>query len=402
MPKKFKFLLKLNFIFGILILKTNAEGGRKLGDECIPGKCSAPNSNCKWNGNIFKCVCKDKFIAINQTHCGHPISNIEENKCRICLEKDSLCLDFDNDGITDECWCPKDENCGKKLQYKHPIKSFNKNIDISISLYDALNNKPIQDGGSVFVGDQLLIDIKSPKKELGLDMAVENCSLTAITNNEDTFVENVNLIYRGCPVLNEITPVSLNFRQLSDLHLQSNLMEVFKLKSSNSILFTCWVRICLNKCEMPGCTDNKPNNIAKTKIKLLANESEFVFKEAAIQIQVDDPFGINRKNTQLLQNPSQLPHVIELQLKSKPFSGIIKATIVSAIAIVFAMIVSIISIKAYNSFSKNYMHRSMDRTENTESMCQTTESCKYEMNSRNYGDSYFQDRTDHGHDAGRW
>lgn len=44
--------------------------GRKLGDECIPGTCSSSNSNCKWQGASFKCVCKEKYIQINQTHCG--------------------------------------------------------------------------------------------------------------------------------------------------------------------------------------------------------------------------------------------------------------------------------------------------------------------------------------------
>lgn len=74
--------------------------------------CSALNSNCKWNGSFFKCVCKEKYLAVNATHCGQPMSNIEEQKCRECLERDSLCLDFDNDRLTDECWCPKNETCG--------------------------------------------------------------------------------------------------------------------------------------------------------------------------------------------------------------------------------------------------------------------------------------------------
>lgn len=75
--------------------------------------CSAVNSNCKWNGNLFKCVCKEKYLFVNQTHCGRPLSNIDEVKCRDCLEMDSLCLDFDNDGLTDECWCPRNETCHK-------------------------------------------------------------------------------------------------------------------------------------------------------------------------------------------------------------------------------------------------------------------------------------------------
>jgi hypothetical protein len=44
--------------------------GRQLGDECIPGYCNSINSNCKWNGTLFKCVCKEKYLLVNQTHCG--------------------------------------------------------------------------------------------------------------------------------------------------------------------------------------------------------------------------------------------------------------------------------------------------------------------------------------------
>ena len=53
------------------ILKLWGQLGRNLGDECIPGTCSSSNSNCKWQGSSFKCVCKEKYLQINQTHCGN-------------------------------------------------------------------------------------------------------------------------------------------------------------------------------------------------------------------------------------------------------------------------------------------------------------------------------------------
>ena len=199
--------------------------------------------------------------------------------------------------------------------------------------------------------------------------------------------------------------MSLNFRSLTDLHIQSNLIEVFKLKSSQSILLKCWVKICLNKCEAPICGEDAKliNSTIKPKvaIKLMANETDFVYKDVGVQYVVDDPYGGHRANTQYLKNSFQLPHVIELQFKSRPFSGIIKATIISAIAIVFAMIVSIISILVYRSLLRSEMF-SMDRTDNTESMCQTSDICKYDMNSRNYGSSYFHNQTEPTNEDGRW
>lgn len=126
--------------------------------------CSALNSNCKWNGSFFKCVCKEKFLAVNTTHCGHAMSNIEEQKCRDCLERDSLCLDFDNDGLTDECWCPKNETCGKTKDSSKQNTKSSKNIELSMALMDTGNNRIIQDGSSVMVGDQVLIDIRATRK----------------------------------------------------------------------------------------------------------------------------------------------------------------------------------------------------------------------------------------------
>ena len=96
-------------IFFILIQlsgKIFCQMGRNLGDECIPGMCNSINSNCKWNGTLFKCVCREKYLLINQTHCGKPLATIEETKCQECMLKESLCVDFDNDGLTDECWFP--------------------------------------------------------------------------------------------------------------------------------------------------------------------------------------------------------------------------------------------------------------------------------------------------------
>lgn len=101
-----------NFSSANLNLLYIAQIGKKLNDECIPGTCEVLNSNCKWQGSSFRCVCKEKFMVINETHCGKPASNYEEPRCKQCLEKDSLCMDYDNDGKTDDCWCPKNETCG--------------------------------------------------------------------------------------------------------------------------------------------------------------------------------------------------------------------------------------------------------------------------------------------------
>ncbi len=90
-----------------------AQGGKFIGDMCIPGMCLVMNANCKWNGQIFKCVCKDNYLPVNQTHCGYSLAISEDNQCKNCLETESVCLDYNNDKRMDECWCPKLGGCRK-------------------------------------------------------------------------------------------------------------------------------------------------------------------------------------------------------------------------------------------------------------------------------------------------
>jgi hypothetical protein len=84
-----------------------------LGESCIPGLCIPQNSNCKWNGSSFICICFDKYINVNNSQCGIEILDSQQSKCRECLNESLKCIDFNNDGITDECFCPSNEKCEK-------------------------------------------------------------------------------------------------------------------------------------------------------------------------------------------------------------------------------------------------------------------------------------------------
>lgn len=114
---------------------------------------------------------------------GRTVVNVDEARCKECLEKDSLCMDYDNDEKTDECWCPKNETCGQISQSKYinllifsSIFEINKkylnrkamkvlkNVEVAMILLDVANNRPILDGSSVFSGDQVLIDVKATVK----------------------------------------------------------------------------------------------------------------------------------------------------------------------------------------------------------------------------------------------
>lgn len=36
----------------------------------------------------------------------------DDPSCKVCLENDSLCIDFNNDKLMDQCWCPN--GCSKQ------------------------------------------------------------------------------------------------------------------------------------------------------------------------------------------------------------------------------------------------------------------------------------------------
>lgn len=83
-------------------------------------------------------------------------------------------------------------------------------------------------------------------------------------------------------------------------------MEVFRLKSSQSIFFRCWTKICLNKCGRMACENNLPNS----RIRLLKNESDFGFKKTQIHLKIDNPFGLHIDSQHVKEISQQLPQLI--------------------------------------------------------------------------------------------
>lgn len=94
----------------------------------------------------------------------------------------------------------------------------------------------------------------------------------------------------------------MNFHSLNDLHLESNVFEVFKLKSSSSVLINCWVQICSKKCA--------PRTCPETNSKIDNSNENFILKEVSLKVVVDDPYGIQQSGTSQTKNNGLLPNVI--------------------------------------------------------------------------------------------
>ena len=54
-----------------------------------------------------------------------------------------------------------------------------KNADLAMILLDVTNNRPILDGTTVFLGDQVLIDIKAPVKGEGIQIKARQTGLNS-------------------------------------------------------------------------------------------------------------------------------------------------------------------------------------------------------------------------------
>ena len=79
----------------------------------------------------------------------------------------------------------------------------------------------------------------------------------------------------------------------------------------------------------------------------------------------------------------------ELEIKTRGFSGIVKTVLITAIAFVFAIVVSVGSILVYRSCTRDQLIH-QGPIETPISICQPSEDCKYDMNARNLEESFFQ------------
>ena len=120
--------------------------------------------------------------------------------------------------------------------------------------------------------------------------------------------------------------------------MESNVFEIFKLRSSSLILINCWVQICAqkNKCLHRVCSPEAttPKNINLSNMGRQANlfgrsafdfltsdneesesedenKSEFYsFQDAGVRINIEDPYGMQHASGRSLRNENFLPNVI--------------------------------------------------------------------------------------------
>ena len=186
---------------------------------------------------------------------------------------------------------------------------------------------------------------------------------------------------------------------MSDVHLESNLFEVFKLRTSSVLSLNCWLQVCAikSKCIQRICPEivqnsaqnghNVFNVFNQSPDEMNHDDSEFrEYKNAAVHFLVDESdTGFEMKSTYLNQKLSAgQTYFID---QSKSFDSLAKPIIVSIVIIIFTFFVSVSSIIIYRICVKERIFaKALRNTETLESECYASDkSCKYEINGRGGG-----------------
>jgi hypothetical protein len=128
---------------------------------------------------------------------------------------------------------------------------------------------------------------------------------------------------KRCQAHNEI---NLNFRSISDSHVESNLFEIFKFKDSSIISINCWLKICESNsdCLQHLCAETaslsflKATDIFGNKKSIVTrnvekeatlNKEVSIFKQTNIRVIVEDPYGLAQK-TDKNKNQPFLPNSV--------------------------------------------------------------------------------------------
>ncbi|CAF1086434.1 unnamed protein product [Didymodactylos carnosus] len=260
---------------------------RKLGEFCIPGTCASINTNCKRVGGTFRCVCRDQFISVNKTHCLKVINVTSDSSCSNCINGNGVCLDENNDDRMDGCYCPADNAlCNSKTT---SIKSFIIPVtpglrkkahntesaitivsagssslakgELALALYDLNQQRLIENGGSVYLGDRLFIELKyKSDNNVEHQIIAENCSIASGVSDNDPKLEKINLLINRCPSKERF---SLRFQRLDPHHIKSTIFKAVKFESTSIAYLRCSVAICFGRteyCQERICQNTNTNN----------------------------------------------------------------------------------------------------------------------------------------------
>ncbi|CAF3324834.1 unnamed protein product [Rotaria socialis] len=265
------YLISIGMLWSLSMIdaKQRGQSQRNLGDFCIPGTCASLNSNCKRVGETaFRCVCKDQYLSVNKTHCVKVINASSDSSCIACIERGGICLDEDSDNRMDTCFCQLDTDlCNERttLSMISTTESTEKLVpivtpllpsrsvrqgELTLSLHDISQRRLIDNGGSVLIGDRLVIEIKYRTAEQNPDrhqIIAENCSISSSVSDNEIRLEKIPLLTNRCPSLDSRLPV--RFQRIDPDHIKSSIFQMHKFDTTSIVYLRCSIAICYGQIE---------------------------------------------------------------------------------------------------------------------------------------------------------
>ncbi|CAF0842607.1 unnamed protein product [Rotaria sp. Silwood1] len=271
--------------------RATAQSQHNLGDFCMPGTCASLNSNCKRiGGNAFRCVCKEQYMAINKTHCVRVINASVDSACASCIKRNGICLDENSDDYMDKCFCPTENDlCNDRTTtyFLAATQSLRKSIlgvtssstnrivnqgDLILGLYDVNQQRLIDNGGSVFIGDRLFIEIKYRTNIHNPDrhqIIAENCSIASSVSDNDAKLEKIQLLTNRCPSID--SRLSIRFQRIDPYHIKSTIFQIHKFQTTSVVYLRCSIAICFGRIE--NCQERLCPEIRRSLSHRLNNSS---------------------------------------------------------------------------------------------------------------------------------
>ncbi len=140
--------------------------------------------------------------------------------------------------------------------------------EIILGLYDINQQRLIDNGGSVFIGDRLFIEIKYRagfirnfsfilfflfdflKAEPNSDrhqIIAENCSIASSVSDNDIKLEKISLLTNRCPSLDSRLPI--RFQRIDPDHIKSTSFQIRKFDTTSIVYLRCSISICYGRIE---------------------------------------------------------------------------------------------------------------------------------------------------------
>ncbi|UJR30540.1 hypothetical protein I4U23_018070 [Adineta vaga] len=293
-----------------------------LGDFCIPGTCTSLNSNCKRvGGSAFRCVCKEQYLSVNKTHCVRVINASMDSMCTSCVERGGVCLDEDSDDHMDKCFCQTDSDLcngitsstttttttttfATQILPKNPINipivkpssdRSSKHGELLLGLYDITQQRLIDNGDSVLIGDRLFIEIKYRTVEHDSDyhqIIAENCSIASSVSDNEVKLEKLSLTTNRCPSLD--SHVTVRFQRMDPIHLKSTVFQIQKFETTSIVYLRCSIAICSGRteyCQERLCPETRRSSTLHRTESNTKNSSSILTTDSAPFDYIDEDGG---------------------------------------------------------------------------------------------------------------